>query len=519
MVVPPRAGRDYAEAGLELTYRKVHDYVLALSEAYDHAGYGGGHRVALLLDSRPDMILHLFALNRLGASIVPINPDYRHEETLYVLNHSEADLIVVLPRHLARIVSVCDNMEAAPAVVLLDDVMKNVPAPRRLKVASIPSLETEAAILYTSGTTAAPKGCIAENAYALYSAERYANAGGVVAIREGRERLFNPLPLFYVNSLIITTSTMITTGGCSIYPDRFHVKTWWDDIAATRPTMVQHLGIVMPALYSLAPSKQERLHKIRVAVGAGVEPTMHRKYEERFGFPIVEVWGMTEVAIGSMAFSEPRNIETRSVGFPLEGMEFRIVDDEDQTLGPDQVGELVVRRSGPDPRLGLVRSYLKDQPATDAAWRGGWFHTGDLLQQNQDGSYRFVDRKKDIIRRSGQNIAASEIEEVLVEHPKVLRVACIAAPDEMREEEVLACIILKPGVEPSYEIACDIAAFTVGRLAYFKMPGWVAFFDSFPLTVSQKLQKRALFAAGQDPRKCKNVHDVLSIKQGAREAS
>ena len=517
IVVPPRRGRDYAENGLTLTYKEVYDYVLNLSAAYERSGYGIGHRVALLLDSRHDMVLHLYALNRIGVSIVPINPDYRHDEALYVLDHSESDLLVVLPRHLERMQAVCADMKVPAAMVLLEDVLNSVPAPRRPKKPGTPDQSTELAILYTSGTTAAPKGCIAENAYAIYTGRQYAHAGGLVQIREGKERLYNPLPLYYVNSLLATTSTMLLTANCCIYPDRFHARSWWDDIEATRPTMVQHLGIVLPALYALPPDDRERTHGIRIAVGAGVEPTMHRKYEERFGFPIVELWGMTEVGIASIACQEPHVVGTRNVGFPLEGLEFRIVDDEGRDLAKGESGELLVRRSGADPRAGCIREYLKDPVATEAAWKGGWLHTGDLVQQNEDGSYRFIDRKKDIIRRSAQNIAASEIEAALIECPDILRVACIAAPDDMRQEEVMACVILAHGVEESEKVARDIASFAIDRLAHFKIPGWVAFFDSFPLTVSQKVQKRAFFPTGQDPRKYARVYDVRDIKQNARQ--
>jgi crotonobetaine/carnitine-CoA ligase len=282
--------------------------------------------------------------------------------------------------------------------------------------------------------------------------------------------------------------------------------------------MVQYLGIVMPALFALPASPEERQHSVRIAVGAGVDPTMHGRFEERFGFPIVEVWGMTEVAIASIASREPRAVGSRSIGHPCVGMEFRVVDDRDQPRPKGEIGELVVRRKGPDPRMGLVSEYLKDKAATDLAWRGDWFHTGDLACENEDGSYRFVDRMKDIIRRSGQNIAASEIEAALAEHPDVERAACIAAPDEMREEEVFACIVLKQGVSPSQHIAEDIAVRARQRLAYFKVPGWIAFFDTLPLTATQKLQKRSIFKPGADPRLHPGAHDLRMLKRPGQKA-
>lgn len=516
--VPPRARRDYAPDGIEWTYEQALEKLLELSRAYEAAGYGIGHRVALLLDSRPDMVLHMYALNRLGASIVPVNPDYRVEETRYVLEHSEADLLVVLPKHGEHVDATLARMSSPPLLAVLGDEAFSAPQPRRPRRAGTPGRATEAAILYTSGTTAAPKGCIATNEYGLYAGERYLAAGGVIDIGEGEERLFNPLPLFYVNSLLITTMTMVLSGGCCIYPDRFHANTWWADIRASRATMFQYLGIVLPALYALPVTEDERNHQIRIAVGAGADPTMHAAFQERFGIPIVEVWGMTEVAIASIASREPRDVGSRSIGHPCVGMEFRVVDDADRPLPTGETGELVVRRTGDDPRRGLVGAYLKDAEATAAAWKGEWFHTGDLAVARPDGSFRFVDRKKDIIRRSGQNIAASEVEAALVEHPSVARAACIAAPDEMREEEVFACVVLKSGQAPSRQLAEDITLRTLKRLAYFKAPGWIAFFDSLPLTATQKLQKRSIFAVGADPRVHPGVHDLRPLKRPVPKA-
>src|SRR5690606_30392900 len=165
-------------------------------------------------------------------------------------------------------------------------------------------------------------------------------------------------------------------------------------------------------------------------VGAGIEPEQHRRFEERFGFPLIEVWGMSEVAIATADQHEPRRIEARSIGRPLSGIELQVVDEHDEPVPVGGEGELLVRRAGPDPRRGLVREYLNEPEVTARAWRGGWFHTGDVVRREADGSYTFVDRQKHMIRRSGQNIAAAEVEACLARHSAVAQVACVAAPDE-----------------------------------------------------------------------------------------
>jgi crotonobetaine/carnitine-CoA ligase len=194
-------------------------------------------------------------------------------------------------------------------------------------------------------------------------------------------------------------------------------------------------------------------------------------------------------------------------------MEGRIVDEQDREVPRGTPGELVVRAPGPDPRRGFFAGYLKDQAATDAAWRGGWFHTGDTCLQQEDGMFVFLDRKKNIIRRSGENIAAAEVEACLALHPAVERAAVIAVPDEMRDEEVMACVVLKPGQAADGATAAALADFALEKLAYYKAPGWVMFRDSVPLTSTQKVQKTQLFPAGTDPRKLAGAFDLREKKK------
>lgn len=511
-----RPGRAYYPGGREWSYAEVLREVSALRDVYHAMGYGIGHRVGLLLDSRPEIVFHWLALNALGASIVPLNPEYRAAELEYVLGHAEVQAVVVLPERAPELLRACRALAPAPVAVLLQDFAAALPPSRSAPaLARGPDRSTEAAILYTSGTTAAPKGCIVNNDYCIGAGSRYIRAGGLMPIRPGEERLFNPLPLFYVNSLIITNMAMILAGGCMIYPDRFHPATWWRDVAATRATIVQYLGIVLPALLNQAPSPEERAHGVRFGVGAGVDPTRHREFEERFGFPIFEVWGMTEVAIACIANREPRHVDTRSIGTPLEGIEFRVVNEHGAELPDDVPGELMVRAAGSDPRRGLFGGYYKDPAATAAAWRDGWFHTGDLVSRRADGSYCFVDRAKDIIRRSGQNISASEVEAALRAHPEVALAAAVPVQDELREEEVLACIVLRDPMQPGRETAERLVRWSLERLAYFKVPGWIVFRDSLPVTYTQKIRKRDLFAAGEDPRARADCHDLRALKKPA----
>ena len=191
-----------------------------------------------------------------------------------------------------------------------------------------------------------------------------------------------------------------------------------------------------------------------------------------------------------------------------------MVDDTDREVPRGTAGELLVRWAGAEgPRHGFFSGYLKDARATEEAWRGGWFHTGDTVRQTEDGMLVFVDRKKNIIRRSGENVAAAEVEAVLQAHEAVAQVAVLAVPDELREEEVMACVVPMPEADPDAALADRLMDWCLERLAYFKAPGWILFVESLPTTGTQKVQKTQIFPRGEDPRRRPGALDLRGRKK------
>jgi crotonobetaine/carnitine-CoA ligase len=277
---------------------------------------------------------------------------------------------------------------------------------------------------------------------------------------------------------------------------------------------VHYLGVVPPLLLNQPPTDDERAHRVRFGLGAGVEPQLHAAFEQRFGFPLVEVWGMTETGRIYGDCREPRQITTRAFGRPFGGFEARVVDDRDGDVADGAEGELLVRWGGPEgPRHGFFAGYLKNPEATAEAWRGGWFHTGDVVRRSADGMLYFVDRRKNIIRRSGENIAAAEVEATLQAHDAVAQVAVLAVPDEIREEEVMACVVPMAGVTADRALAEGLVQWCRERLAYFKAPGWVLFVPSLPTTGTQKVQKTQIFPRGEDLRRQPGVLDLRDRKR------
>lgn len=515
LAVPENAARRYHPAGLEISYGAAETAVLSLTQLYAAAGYGLGHRIALLLESRPEHMLHKLAMNGLGICCVPLNPDHRPRELAYVLDHAKVDLVVVLAPLEAQLRQGMDaSAHAKPQVVLLEDFAAGPPPALQRTVETTPQPATAASILYTSGTTGQPKGCVLSHGYELAAGAWYATRGGLATFGEACERIYNPLPLFHVNASIFSFYCAMLKGNCQVQTDRFQPSRWWTEVYQTKATVVHYLGVVVPMLLGQPVHPHERDHCVRFAIGAGVEPQRHQAFEERFGFPLIEIWGMTEMVRAIIDNQLPREIGTRAFGRVAPGVEVRIVDDNDSDMPVGQEGEMLVRHSAATPRKHFFSGYLDDEAATQVAWRGGWFHTGDIITRDATGLLRFIDRRKNIIRRSGENIAAAEVEALLQAHPLVKHVAVLAVKDEVREEEVLACIVLKAG--PAVD------AVTTARLlfdhchqhlAYYKAPGWLWLTDSIPTTATQKIQKHQIFEPGIDPRTLNDMIDLRAFKK------
>ncbi|UCH47463.1 MAG: AMP-binding protein [Betaproteobacteria bacterium] len=523
-VVPPLAGRTYHPDGWQVSWAETLAAVEEKKRIYAQAGYGLGHRVAILFEQRPEFFFHYYALNSLGVGIVPINPDYRVDEIRYVVEHSEASLALCVDHRLNEMNVVAEQIGNGLPVVSFDNFPAVLPSPKTPAQSGTPGPETEAALLYTSGTTGRPKGCILTNEYFHTFGACYLSLGGRLDFREGRERLYNPLPLHHANCLSISVPAMLLNGGCLIFPDRFHASTWWQDLVATRATAVQFQGIIPNILLKLPVCAQEREHQVRFALCAGVEPSQHEVFEKRFGFPVVEMWAMTETGRLISDNHEPRSIHTRAFGRPNPWIEARAVDESDRDVPANVPGQLIIRHSEATPRKGFFSGYLKNEQATEEAWRNGWFHTGDAVVRDESGMFYFVDRKKNIIRRSGENIAAAEIEACITSHDKVKQVAVIAAPDEVREEEVMACVIAKSpdDVTDATEreaLAGELFDWCYERMAYFKAPGWILFVDSLPMGTSAKVQKIHIFPAGTDPRQQPGAIDLRKRKKQKQTAT
>jgi crotonobetaine/carnitine-CoA ligase len=321
------------------------------------------------------------------------------------------------------------------------------------------------------------------------------------------------MPVFHVHAGVVGMMPMLLSQGCVIRPEYFSAKRWWNEVIASRATIVHYIGAVPQALVTLEETANERAHNVRFGFGAGMEPAVHHQFEKRFGIPHIEVWGMTEVGRWTANDHEPRPIGVRAIGRPIAPLEAKIVDAADREVPLGTEGELVVRLAGDNPRKGFFAGYLDDEAATEAGWRGGWWHSGDIVRQDVDGIICFVDRRKNMIRRSGENIAATEVETVLRGHPAVGQIAILPVPDERTEEEIFACVMPAADHRPGLQLAQSIVDYCSDRLAYYKAPGWILFLEQMPVTATQKINKAKIFEPGTDPRTFAGAIDLRAMKK------
>ncbi|KPQ05593.1 MAG: crotonobetaine/carnitine-CoA ligase [Rhodobacteraceae bacterium HLUCCA12] len=513
---PASAALPWAPSGYALTYDAAARQIAALRDAYVAAGYGAGSRLALLLLNRPEFLLHWLALNAIGASVVPLNGDMRPDELRHQMEVSQAEAVIAVPGFEALLAT---GLPPGVPVASFDAPPPPAATPRPPR-AGLP--DDEAALLFTSGSTGKPKACILSNHYLINVAQWYVSMPGIAAMRPDCEVSLTPLPFFHMNALGCTALGMMLIGGTIVPLDRFSASRWWATVADSGATIVHGLGVIPAILLQLPESPDERRHRARFIFSPGVEDHHKAAFEARFGLPVVEGWAMTET--GGAAITDTAGLTgplgPRCIGRPRAGMEWRIVDEAGRDVEPGAPGELLVRSQGDDPRRGFFSGYLGDPAATEAAWEGGWFHTGDVVRVDAQGLFYFIDRRKSIIRRAGENISALEVETALQADPALRAAAVTPVSDPIRGEEVFAFVVPGDPVETANpQFSQTLMARLAERLSYHKLPGWLLVVDELPLGATQKLQRGQIRRNAEAALADGHALDVRQIKGAARAAT
>jgi carnitine-CoA ligase len=490
--------------GKNITYDEMYREVAKAANGFQELGIKKGDRVSIMLPNLPEFLYIWLGLNSIGASIVPINTFLKEEETAYIVNNSDSKLVVTHERFYHIFQTILPKCQRVQQIVIVGNremdgngiFYHELTGNQSIELPQVDLIEDdEASILYTSGTTGRPKGCIEPHSYYLVAGNRYSQQ---LKLTE-KDCVITPLPLFHMNPQILSTMGTLYVGARLALLDRFHPTSWWESVRESGATKFHYLGVMPAMLAGMKPSKQDADHPHWIGMGGGVPQGLHREFEERFNVTLYEAFGMTESGWNScLDLEEDRKVGTSCIGKVFPEYEAKIVDDHDQEVKPGVVGELVLRGSDPDKRrFGFMREYYKNPEATAEVWKNGWFHTGDYVKADEEGYLYFVDRKKDIIRRSGENVAASEVEDAIRAHPDVLNAAVVPVPDPIREQEIKAYIIPHEGVHLEFE---DLIDWCQQKLAYFKIPRYWEFKDRFPITNTGKIQKQQLRAMSEDLR-------------------
>jgi long-chain acyl-CoA synthetase len=474
--------------GQSISFLEMDEQVGALVHGLKRLGLGPGDKCILMMPNSIDWALIYYALARLGAVVVPVNPIYRKGELQHIFSDSGARAFIGHSDYLDEPMPVIESLPEMTIRVAKGD---NIPS-GFIALAELFGTESEAtatpatgpddpfAIIYTSGTTGLPKGAV------LTHDNLMSDVLAVSGLRasEPGDIVLTALPLFHIYGQTHALNLSIYSGLTLRIWDRFDPTELLEAIEEEESTVLYAVPTMINRLVELASTSPPKRSSLRFCVsgGSSLPLEVFKRFESLFDTWIMEGYGLTECS-PTCHENPPGRTRIGSIGFPVPGFEARIVDDNDNDVVPGEVGELLI--AGP----GVMKEYLNQPEATAETLRGGWLHTGDLARQDEDGFYYIVDRKKEMIIRGGYNVYPREIEEVLYEHPAVLEAAVMGVPHQDLGEEVAAAVVLRPDSDVSEE---ELRQFVKERIAPYKYPRVIEFIDELPKSSTGKILKREI---------------------------
>lgn len=480
------------------TYQDMDRLSNQCANAFLKLGLRKNDKVSIMLPNCPEFIHLWFGAAKMGAVEVPVNTSFKGEFLRHIIDQSDSRMLVVAGEYLDRVLLIQNHLKKLEQIIVLGGAPESVSGKLGIPVTPYPSfidgpdspVNIEIApsdphcIIYTSGTTGLSKGALNPHKMWIRVAQR------TLECREGtRDDIFYTfLPLYHMNAQVLTTLTAMLAEAQMVLADKFSASGFWDEIRRCGATQFNYLGAVIPILAKQPEKAGDLDNPVRVAFGAGCPQSVMEQFEKRYGLMCMEGFGMTEIGIPVHVWSNDRR--PGSCGRPLPGYEIRLVDDEDDEVPVGEPGEIVFR---PEESFMMMLGYYNMPDKTLETYRNLWFHTGDLAKRDADGYLYFIDRKKDSLRRRGENISSFEVERAINTHPSVLESAAVAVKSELAEDEVKICVVLKLDCTV---VPADLIHYAAERMPYFAVPRYVEFMQQLPKTPTERTQKYLLKQAG-----------------------
>lgn len=474
------------------TYRDFDARVNQVANGLLREGVQRDEKVVVHIPNNPAFLLTWFALAKIGAVMVSSNTANTAAEMEYLLTFSDATTLITEAPFMEMFEK---TLPRAPGIrrVFLSRLDRPLPGTRRWdelwegQPTTLPPIpvhnEDPVEILFTSGTTAQPKGVMLTHANCLWSGER---ASKHMRLAPG-ERTLTALPCFHVNAQSLSILSTLTVGATVVLLELYSATRFWEQVRRHRANVLSLVPALMRTIAAQPPRPADRDHAVRVVFYA-INCTDKEKedFEERFGVQFMNGYGLTEaMTIVTMAPIDG-NRKWPSIGLPALDRQVKIVDDQGQEVKRGEVGELLVKGV---PGRTITKGYYKNPQATAQALRDGWLSTGDNAWMDEAGYLYFFDRKKDVIKRGAENVSASEVEQALMQHPGILECAVIGVPDPIKDEAVKAFVVARPGVRLTVE---EVQGHCASRLAKFKVPQFVELREALPKTSIGKIEKKIL---------------------------
>jgi long-chain acyl-CoA synthetase len=475
------------ETGRVMTYARLQSDSLQLGRYLHKQGLVKGDKIALMLHNGYQTGRLLIGVMYAGYMAAPLNLLSQPSQLAYVLDHSDTRLVFANAELADRPRAALKEIKRDIRVVVIDPDAISIFDDASLPDAQLPTVteDADALLMYTSGTTGKPKGVVLSHKSVIAGGEFTSRAHHL----DAQDRVMCALPLYHINGQIVTAVAPLVHGGSVVLPHRFSVSNYWETVVQQGCTWINVVPTIIAYLLNAPDPRTQGLDISRVkfcrSASAPLPPDLHRAFEEKFGISIIETFGMTET--NAPCFTNPYDRARRKIGSPGQpfGNEGKVIDPATgRDLPAGQIGEFMVRGDN------VMKGYYKDAATTAKTLRpDGWMHTGDLGYMDADGFIFVTGRIKELIIKGGENIAPREIDEALLKHPAVLEAAAVGMPDARYGQEIMVCIVLKPGERCSLE---ELYAFSRNELGIYKTPKLIKLVQSLPKGPSGKVQRLKL---------------------------